>query len=215
MQADEFSLKWEPLLRAHVAATDQGNDPAHDMAHFERVVHTAREIALFENAALEVVLPAAWLHDLVNVPKNDPRRKLASQLSAQAGLKFLGEIGYPSAHFEAIAHAIEAHSYSAAIEARTLEACIVQDADRLDGLGAIGIARCFAVGGILGRPFYDPEDPWAEKRPLDDTVFTVDHFFVKLFKTAETLKTEAGRAEGRRRVEVMRRYLEDLGRELR
>jgi len=206
---------WEARFRKKIESSDLENDPAHDLAHFERVVRTAREIAARELARFEVVLPAAWLHDLVNVPKNDPRRAQASRLSAQAALVFLRETGYPEEFHADIAHAIEAHSFSAEIEPLTLEARIVQDADRLDGLGAIGIARCFAVGGRLGRPFYDPADPWAKHRPWDDTVFTGDHFYVKLFKTAETLKTEAGRAEGHRRVEVMRRFLRDLGEELR
>ena len=59
-----------------------------------------------------------------------------------------------------IRHAIEAHSYSAGIAPRTIEAKVVQDADRLDALGAIGLARCIAVGAALGRPLYEPDDPF-------------------------------------------------------
>jgi uncharacterized protein len=188
-------------------------DPAHDLAHFERVVKTAKALAAKEGANLLVVMPAAWLHDLVNVPKNDPRRSQA-RLSAEAAIKFLGQIGYPEEHWDAIAHAIEAHSFSAGIVARTLEAKVVQDADRLDGLGAIGIARCFVTAGLLGRPLYSVKDPFGRSRELDDLKFTIDHFYVKLFKTAETLQTQAGREEGVRRVECMRRYLADLEREI-
>src|SRR5690606_13837471 len=118
---------------------------------------------------------------LVNVPKNDPRRSQASRFSAVAAVEFLREAAYPAQWLEEIAHAIEAHSFSAGVEPRTLEAQVVQDADRLDGLGAIGIARCFTVGGLLRRPIYDPLDPWAKQRAWDDLRFTVDHFFVKLF----------------------------------
>lgn len=109
---------------------------------------------------------------------------------------------------------IEAHSYSAQITARTTEAKIVQDADRLDGLGAIGIARCFSVSGLLRRRLYDPVDPFGEKRLLDDLSNTIDHFYVKLFNTVNTLQTRAGQAEGRRRAEHMRSFLEELGREI-
>lgn len=202
--------EWESLFLKKLTAADLGDDPAHDVAHFKRVVAAARKIAQQESARLEVVIPAAWLHDLVNVPKNDPRRAQASRLSAAAATDYLASIDYPSEFFADIAHAIEAHSYSAQIEARTLEARIVQDADRLDGLGAIGIARCFSVGALLKRRFYDPADPFGRDRPWDDQVQSLDHFEVKLFKVVETLQTAAGRAEGQSRARFMRGYLKQL-----
>ena len=202
----------------------QAIDPAHDLAHFGRVVATAKSLAEVEKARLEVVIPAAWMHDLVNVPKNDPRRSQASRLSAKEAIVFLREIGFAETWapdlaaqerlLEDIGHAIEAHSFSANIEPKTVEAQIVQDADRLDGLGAIGVARCFAVAGLLGRQFYDPTSPFGEGRAFDDLVNTVDHFYVKLFKTVDTLKTAAGREEGRRRAAYMRGFLAELAREV-
>jgi uncharacterized protein len=186
-------------------------DPAHDFAHFQRVVRTAKKLAIEEGAEMAVVVPAAWLHDLVNLPKNDPRRSQASRLSAVESEKVLREMGYPESYLPGIMHAIEAHSYSANIQTTSLEAAIVQDADRLDGLGAIGIARVFSVGGLLKRRIYSEEDLFGERgRTLDDLKFTVDHFFVKLFKTVETLKTSAGKKEGERRAKIMRSYLESL-----
>ncbi len=227
MVTQKSLTEWEKIFEAKVrdaAARDAallvasgrpGADPAHDHAHFLRVVTTAKRLALSEGAKLEVVVPAAWLHDLVNVPKNDPRRSQASRLSGEEATVFLRDQGYPEVYLEEIRHAIEAHSYSARIEAKTLEASIVQDADRLDGLGAIGIARVFSVGGLLGRRIYEPNDPFAATgRPFDDLENTVDHFFVKLFQTVETLMTRAGREEGRRRAECMRGYLRELAREL-
>lgn len=216
-------LDWEAIFEAKIrgvcaldaAHSGGGSDPAHDHAHFIRVVTAAKHLALNEGAKLEVVIPAAWLHDLVNVPKNDPRRSIASRLSGEEGLKFLTEIGYPTVYLEEIRHAIEAHSFSAKIEAITIEAQIVQDADRLDGLGAIGIARVFSVGGMLHRRIYEPNDPFATRgRTLDDLENTVDHFFVKLFRTADSLRTQAGREEGRKRVDFMQSYLRELGREI-
>lgn len=205
---------WEERFERKIGELGFGDDPAHDLAHFKRVVAAAKKLCAEENAQLEVVLPAAWLHDFINVPKDDPRRSQASRLSAAAATQFLREAGYPQDHLPAISHAIEAHSFSAQITPETLEARIVQDADRLDGLGAIGVARCFAVAGLLKRRIYDPQDPFAEGRPLDDLKNTIDHFYVKLFKTAETLQTEAGRAEGKRRAEYMRDFLKELGREI-
>lgn len=204
----------ENILSQKILGIASSEDPAHDFLHFKRVVATAKALCEKEGAKIEVVLPAAWLHDFVIIPKNDVRRKQASQLSAKAALEFLNQIQYPEIYFNDIAHAIEAHSFSANIEARTLEAKIVQDADRLDGLGAIGIARCFATAGLLKRSFYSQTDPFCESRPIDDSQFTIDHFFAKLFTTAETLKTDSGRAEGVKRVNIMKRYLADLNLEI-
>jgi uncharacterized protein len=205
---------WEARFEEKVCTSGLGDDPAHDIGHFQRVVTTARRLAADESANLAVVLPAAWLHDLVNVPKNDPRRPLASRLSAEEAVDWLRSVEYELAPLDGIAHAIEAHSYSARIECRTLEARVVQDADRLDGLGAIGIARTFSLAGVLKSAIYDPQEPFARTRAMDDLSSAVDHFYVKLFHTAQTLQTQAGREEGQRRVEFMRLYLSELGREI-
>ncbi|MCC6277883.1 MAG: HD domain-containing protein [Oligoflexia bacterium] len=165
-------------------------------------------------ANLWIVLPSAWLHDLVTVPKNDPNRSQASRLSAKAARKLLEEWQYPAEFLDGICHCIEAHSFSAGIEPTTIEAQVVQDADRLDGLGAIGVARCFATAGIIKRPFYDVEDPFCRQRPPDDGVYTVDHFYKKLFVVAQSLKTEPGKHEGQRRLKVMKEYLAHLELEL-
>lgn len=199
--------RWEEKFERKISEVASSDDPAHDLLHFQRVVSLAKKLCRLENGREEIVIPAAWLHDLVIVPKDGPLRSRASRLSAEKAIEFLASIEYPTIYFDDIAHAIEGHSFSANIDVRTIEAKIVQDADRLDGLGAIGIARCFATAGLLKRPFYSPEDPFCELRPADDARYTIDHFFKKLFKTAETLKTESGRQEGHRRVQVMRDYL--------
>lgn len=207
-------LAIEPALLQKISEIASVEDPAHDLLHFKRVVKTAKQLCAEEGGKFEIVVPAAWLHDFVIIPKNDPRRSQASRLSAMAAVQFLESLGYPEEHFDDIAHAIAAHSFSANIATESLEAEIVQDADRLDGLGAIGIARCFATAGILKRPFYSEQDPFCQLREINDQQFTVDHFFAKLFKTADTLKTKAGREEGLKRVHVMERYLKDLSAEM-
>ncbi len=211
---DEERLVWEQKFELKVREADLGSDPAHDLAHFRRVAATAKQLCTEENARWEVVVPAAWMHDLVNVPKNDPKRSLASRLSGQEALKFLRSENYPAEFHAEIQHAIEAHSYSAQIDPTTIEASIVQDADRLDGLGAIGVARCFCVAGLLKRSIYDSVDPFGKARALDDLKFTVDHFYVKLFKVAESLRTHSGKSEGARRAQFMHEFLDQLGAEI-
>jgi uncharacterized protein len=206
--------KWEEIFKQRLLQEPLGDDPAHDYLHFLRVVKTAKFLCRQERCNINVVLPAAWFHDLVNVPKNSPLRNKASQMSAEKALEFLKSVNYPEKYFDDIRHAIEAHSFSANITATTLEAKIVQDADRLDGLGAIGIARGFATAGILKRPFYEIVDPFCKRRKPDDMKYTVDHFYQKLFQTAYTLKTKSGKAEGRKRTQLMKIYLKQLGYEI-
>lgn len=203
----------ESLLEAFIAPRLAG-DPAHDLTHVRRVVANARQIGEVEGADLNIVIPAAWLHDCVNLPKDHPQRHLASRQAAQVATAFLRTQGAPPETLDAIAHAIEAHSFSAGIEARTLEARVVQDADRLDALGAVGIARCLLVGGRLSRPLYHPHDPFCQDRPPDDQAFSIDHFYRKLFAIAQTLHTAAARAEAARRVAFMRRFVDQLGEEI-
>ena len=205
---------WERQFKVKALELYPPDDPAHDLLHVQRVVNLAKKLGQTEGTQWEVVIPAAWFHDYVNVPKNDPRRSQASRLSAAAALEYLASVSYPQKYFPAIAHAIEAHSFSANIATQSQEAAVVQDADRLDGLGAIGIARCFATSGVLKRPFYDDEDPWAEKRALDDRANTLDHFFQKILKVAYSMGTQASRREGSRRAEVMKLFLESLRVEL-
>ena len=193
---------------------DQPTDAAHDVEHLRRVAAVARRIAADEGAALEVVIPAAWLHDCVYVAKDSPDRARASQLSAEHAVLLLSGWGYPSSWFEGIVHAIEAHSFTAAIPARTIEARVVRDADRLDAIGAVGLARCLGLRGAMGRTLYSPADPFCRERAPDDRQFTVDHFYAKLLTLESTMQTAAGRAEAARRTAFLRGFLDQLREEL-
>lgn len=126
----------------------------------------------------------------------------------------MAELCWTAARIDALAHAIEAHSFSAGIEPRTLEARILQDADRLDAIGAIGIARCFYTGGRMGSLLYDADDPRAERRGLDDRRYAIDHFPAKLFKVADGFRTPAGQAMARARAATMRGFVETFMREI-
>jgi len=190
------------------------SDPAHDISHIRRVVQNTLRLTEAENGDPAVTLPAAWLHDCVSVAKDSPLRKQASKLAAREAVRFLESVSYPKELLPGIYHAIEAHSFSANIDTETLEARIVQDADRLEAIGAIGISRCFLTGGSMGTPLYDPSDPFAKNRDLDDRQFTLDHFYCKLLGLAETMKTGAGRTEAKKRTDYMRTFLQQLGSEI-
>lgn len=185
------------------------NDPAHDIGHVRRVVQNARLIAAAEGGNLDIIEPAAWLHDIINLPKDHPDRSKASVHAADEAVRRLKAAQFKG-NLDGIHHAIVAHSFSANIPAETLEAKIVQDSDRLDALGAIGLARMFAISGKIGRPLFDPDDILAENRALDDMQFALDHIQVKLVKIAETLHTATARQIAEQRVEFMHGFVRQI-----
>lgn len=189
-------------------------DSAHDLSHIQRVVSNAKKLLDHENADAEIVIAACWLHDCVILPKNHPDRNKASQMAGKKAFEFLKTTGFSTEKLEGVVHAIEAHSFSAGIMPKTIEAKIVQDADRLDALGAIGITRCFLVSGELNRPLYNSEDPFCKNRNPDDSLWTIDHFYTKLYKLPETMNTKTAKKEAEKRVRFMKKYLEVLGGEI-
>jgi uncharacterized protein len=194
---------WQPKLIA-LATAGAGSDGAHDLSHLHRVWRNAETLlASHPEADTLVVMAACYLHDLVNLPKNHPARAQASRQSAALASSRLGAEGFPAARLGAVAHAIEAHSFSAAIEPATIEAKIVQDADRLDALGAVGLARLFYTAGRMGSALAHPADPLAQQRPLDDRAFALDHIEAKLAALPAMMQTAAGRALGARRLEQL------------
>jgi uncharacterized protein len=129
-------------------------------------------------------------------------------LAAEKAATVVAGLGWDKTDITAVAHAVTAHSFSANIVPETLEARILQDADRLDAIGMVGAARCFYIAGRMGSGLYDPADPLARHRPLDDKAFAIDHFEVKLFKLADGFQTATGRALATERHERLRQVLD-------
>lgn len=186
-------------------------DSAHDEAHIVRVVRNAMWFG-GEEADPDILIPAAVLHDLVNYPKSSPLRNKASYFSAKKAVEELGRMTNfkSAAQQRGIFHAIEAHSWSAKVEPNSIEAEALQDADRIDALGAIGIARLFSVSGSMNRALFHPTDPMGEDRELDEYKYTLDHFFVKLRNLAYTMRTETGARYARERTTQMELFVIDL-----
>lgn len=206
-----FGDQAELATRLLAALGPEGDDGSHDRSHLLRVWHNARAIAAEEpECDLQVLTAAVILHDCVAVEKNAPERSQASRLAAARGREILTGLGMNPNRVERVVHAIEAHSFSAGIPPETVEARVVQDADRLDAIGAIGIARCFYVAGRMGSGLYDPEDPAARHRPLDDRRFALDHFGAKLFKVAANFQTRAGQALAEARTRTMHQFVDAL-----
>ncbi len=199
---------YEALAAALIPSLPVGTDGSHDLAHIQRVWRSAQAIAAEEPGCdTELLFAAVLLHDCVAVEKDSPDRSRASSLAAERARQIMAPLGWPESRLDALAHAIAAHSFSAGIPPRSLEARILQDADRLDAIGAVGIARCFYVAGRMGSQLYDSADPAAAHRPLDDRRYALDHFPAKLLKLADGFQTACGSRLAQARTVEMQRFL--------
>lgn len=212
MELVQWQQRFESWLDEHHA----NEDSAHDISHFRRVWMTARKIMIHHQADPLVVLTACYFHDIVSLPKNHPERSQSSRLAARKTRDILHRDfpDFPPDRFAGVEHAIEAHSFSAGIAPQSIEAKIVQDADRLEALGAIGLARVFAVSGGLGVALFDAEDPFADARPLDDRAFALDHFQTKLLRLPDTMQTDVGRELAQHNADFLVHFMAKLSAEL-
>lgn len=207
-------MKSLALLRKQVKKMMAKNDPAHDFEHVLRVYSNAEKICKKENANKKLVLTAALLHDIISFPKSDKRSNTSSTKSAIMSKKILQKLSYSKDEIKIISDAIDHHSFSKNKIPITIEGKILQDADRLDALGAIGIARTFAVGGAENRSFYNSSDPFCMSRKPNDHDWTVDHFFKKLLLLESKMNTKSGKIEAKRRTKVIIKFLNDLKKDL-
>ena len=191
MAVDTFS-PFLQLFQQLSRVLDASNDGSHDISHLNRVWRTARLIAAEEGGDLRLLAAAVILHDCVAVQKDSPLREQAPRLSAAKAEQILKELQWSSLEVEAVTDAIQTHSYSAGLTPRSLEGRILQDADRLDAIGAVGIARCFYTAGRMGSKLYDALDPQGKERDLDDRRYALDHFPMKLLRLATGFQTRAG-----------------------
>lgn len=189
-------------------------DPGHDLEHALRVARWTFRLGAPAGVDRSEAIAAALLHDVVNLPKDHPERASASERSADLARALLPRHGFGAAATERIAEAIRDHSFSRGATPTSPLGRALQDADRLEALGALGLCRTLSTGAKMGAAYAHPTDPFAKERALDDRRYTVDHFYAKLLSLAETMRTEGGRAEAQRRTAFLEAFLAQLGDEL-
>jgi uncharacterized protein len=196
----------EPMYR--------GADPAHDFSHILRVFRNAQIIGPREGADMQVLLWSVLLHDAGSTTKLSQGSEESESLRRKAADDLLKKVGLPEEVRTEVLYAVEVHRFSKGIKPVTLEAKVLQDADRLDAIGAIGIARVFMTGGNLCRALYNPQDPFCKTREPDDKKWNLDHFYRKLLQLESGMHTKTARELAGRRSAVLRRYLADLEEEI-
>jgi uncharacterized protein len=186
----------------------EGTDAVHDFDHVLRVLALAEQLAQAEGANLQIVRVATLLHD---VARGQGDRLIADH--AQAGAEYARRMlaDHPPAKVEAVAHAIAAHRFRTGPTPRTLEAKVVHDADKLDAIGAIGVARAFAFGGHEGQRLWGEVSPGYEEGPSNRHEHTPVHeYHIKLSKIKDRLLTESARCLAEERHVFMTAFFERL-----
>jgi len=208
-------------LWAQVKVHLKAGEMAHDQFHIERVYLWALKLAPEAGVSRDLAGATALVHDLVPIPKDSPERSLGGEKSAAASGPLLDAVGYSDSEQAAVIDAVKTSSWSRGLVANSALGRLLQDADRLDAIGAVGIARCLACAQDMSTPdnpgrFYHPADPaGTSDRPLDDRLQALDHFSAKLLKLAAGMHFPLAKAEATRRHEHMEAFIHEFTLELR
>lgn len=201
---------------AFVKKTLAGAEAGHDWFHIERVYKNALHINLTEKGDELIVAMAALLHDIADPKFNDGDEEIGPKMAGD----FLGTLGLDPGQIGHVQQIIRNLSYKASLGAvnfQSKELDIVQDADRLDAIGAIGIARAFTYGGYKNRVLYDPEIApklnMSKEEYKSSTTPTLNHFYEKLLKLKDLMKTSTGKEIAAQRHDFMLVYLDHFYKE--
>lgn len=188
---------------------------SHGPDHSERVFKTAMAIGRIMHARLDILAPAALLHDIGRNQESRSRGNIChADTGAEMARPILHKLGYKASVIDAVCHCIRAHRFRSATSPETLEAEILFDADKLDSIGAIGIGRAFLFAGQIGSRLHNAEvDPADTKSySTEDTAYR--EFQVKMSKVQGQMLTPTGQQLARRRHEFMELFFSELNREI-
>lgn len=205
----DVDLDCERRLELYIKDVFEGDSSGHDYFHSIRVYKMAMKIAEEECCDRNIVMMSALLHDVDD-------RKLFQTVDYANARKILQDCAASQTDIERVLTAIKSVSYKGrdSVIPQTIEGKIVQDADRLDAMGAIGIARTFAYGGSQGQKIYDPEIPpmpdMDEEEYQQHQGTTINHFYEKLLLIKDMLNTDTARRIAEKRQLFMERFLEEF-----
>lgn len=184
---------------------------SHSFDHVDRVYNLALKIAKGQDVDLDILKSAVLLHDVSRLKEDNGEVEDHSEHGAEVAKEILKEMKFPEDKIEKVCYAIKVHRHSKGIKAETKEAQILQDADRLDALGAITIGRMFSTGGKIGRPLYNPEIPFGEVHPGYYSESTLHGFYAKILKiTPETFNTEKAKKIAIKRYSFVKKFLKQF-----
>lgn len=181
----------------------------HDKSHVKRVYNLAVRIAKEEGAELDVIKAAVLLHDVARALEDEGKIEDHALESAKMARKVLKEVNFPKDKISEVLQCIEMHRFKKGMKAESLEAKILQDADRLDIIGAIGLARVFTRGGWSNQPIHDPKTPPKEKYD-GKSLTAVNHIYEKNLKVKDTINTKTAKRIAEERHRFVEQFLDRL-----
>lgn len=183
-------------------------DGSHGFDHTERVYNIALNLSVKKNVDLEVVKISALLHDIARHRENENEKICHAEEGAKMARKILEKYTVSNEKIDKIVHCILVHRYSKKLKPESIEAEILQDADRLDALGAICIARVFGYSGKKGRPLYDSDLP--PKKDYDgESKTAINHFFEKILKIKpENFNTDLAKEIAKERYNFIENFID-------
>jgi len=183
-----------------------GEKSSHGFDHTQRVYNLALKISKGEKVDLDVVKASSLLHDVARCKEDNREIECHAEEGAKIAENILREMNFPDDKIKKVCFAIRIHRYSKGLNAETKEGKILQDADRLDALGAICIARVFSYGGKKGRPIYNPKIKYNSQYKSDSKT-SINHFYEKILKIKpETFKTKEAKKIAKERY----KFIEDF-----
>lgn len=210
-----ITLRQTLIAEALRIIDDRGNDPSHDGNHALQVLKNVETIAQEEGGDLDILIPAALLHDVVIYAKNDPRSDQAPAESAELTKDLLeSHPEFPKEKIPLVMEIIERCSFDKTEEPATLEGKILRDADKLEATGAVSIMRTFSSGGQMGRSLYNRKDPFAESRSVDAKMQSLDLFYERLLVAKDRMYTQTAITIADQRTEILHAFLEQLKKEI-
>jgi len=184
---------------------------SHAFDHTERVYNLSLKLAKGLDVDKDILKGASLLHDIARLKEDNKEVNCHAEHGAEMAKKILEVSKFPKEKIEGVCYAIKSHRHSKAIKAKTKEAQILQDADRLDALGAITIARMFSTGGKIDRPIYDPTKPLGIVHPGYECDSTIHGFHAKILKiTPKTFNTEKARKIAKKRYAFVKKFLKEF-----
>jgi len=182
---------------------------SHEFSHTQRVYNLALKISRNKKVDLDVIRAAALLHDIARFREDKGEIKCHAEESAKMAKLILTNLDFPKEKISKVLHAIRVHRHSKGLKAKSKEAEILQDADRLDALGAIAIGRMFSTGGKIGLPLYKPNRPLGGSYSGYKSDSTIHGFYSKILKiTPNTFKTEIARKIANGRYIYVQKFLD-------
>lgn len=208
------------LLKDKIEKMFSSDSTGHDIDHLLRTLNNAKNIQKKEGGDKEIIYTAALLHDIHRISEKETGKYCLPKDSLPIIKKILKEINFPQEKIEKVLHCIEFHEeYSFCSTGKTvkdIETLILQDADNLDAIGAVGIGRTFAFGGFYGRPLWIPGEPLEDQKIFnesDENTSSIRHFYTKLLKLKDNMNTKTGKKLAQSRHNFLKIFLKQFFKE--